>query len=196
MVSVDYVLPDLFNEADEKETELNYAKAELNCVKRSLVNLKLDHEKKLASLINDLEKIKGEKQDRVSTLRKEHILELEKVKDFYVSQQSINQQMNDILQREVSISEIKAEQDEKLNDKIQEDIRRKLDRLQEEKLEIEKKLREQQKMSEIRDKISSNKKVIRSVVGLKSSTSFERLSRGESSTGKIVRKPFLKKKEK
>lgn len=191
----EYVLPDLFHIADDKEIELNFAKAELDCVKRSLVNLKLDHEKKLSSLINDLERIKEEKMDRVSTLRKEHIIELEKVKDFYMQQKSIDTQMRDILQREVSISESKIVQDEKLASKLQEDIKKKLDKLQEEKAEIEKKLQEQNKSLEIQKKIEDNKQVIKKIIGIKQSTSSERLSRGESSSGKIVKKTFLKRKE-
>lgn len=190
----EYVLPDLFSDANDKEKELNFAKAELDCVKRSLHNLKIDHEKKLSSLIDDLERIKNEKMDRVSTLRKEHILELEKVKDFYLQQKNIDTQMQDVLQREVSISGIRAEQDEKLASKLQEEQKKKMEKLQEEKADIEQKLQEQNRSLEIQKKIEDNKKIIKKIIGVKLSTSFDRLSRGESSIGKVVKKTFLKKK--
>jgi len=190
----DYTLPDLFRDADDKEEELKYAKAELECAKRALANIKADHEKKLSELVNELERIKQEKMDRVSTLRREHIAELEKVKDFYLQQKKIDEQMSDILSREVSISEIKQEQDEIMMEKIKDNFSKKMEKLKEEKEEIEKKLLETDKELEIRKKIESNKKVINSIKEKKHLSSFERLSRGESSVIKqSIKKPILKR---
>jgi DNA repair exonuclease SbcCD ATPase subunit len=190
----EYTLPDLFRDADDKEEELRYAKAELECAKRALANIKADHEKKLSELVNELERIKQEKMERVSTLRKEHIAELEKVKDFYLQQKKIDEQMSDILSREVSISEIKQEQDEIMMEKIKDNFSKKMEKLKEEKEEIEKKLLETDKELEIRKKIESNKKVINSIKEKKHLSSFERLSRGESSVVKpSMKKPILKR---
>lgn len=194
----EYTLPDLFRDADDKEDELKYAKAELECAKRALDNIKADHEKKLNELMLELDRIKREKMERVSTLRKEHIAELEKVKDFYLQQKKIDEQMSEILNREVSISEIKQEQDEIMMEKIKDNFSKKMEKLKEEKEEIEKKLLETDKELEIRKKIESNKKVInsisRSVQEKKHLSSFERLSRGESSVIKpSMKKPILKR---
>jgi len=190
----EYTLPDLFRDADDKEEELKYAKAELECAKRALANIKADHEKKLNELMLELERIKQEKMERVSTLRKEHIAELEKVKDFYLQQKKIDEQMSDILNREVSISEIKQEQDEIMMEKIKDNFSKKMEKLKEEKEEIEKKLLETDKELEIRKKIESNKKVINSIKEKKHLSSFERLSRGESSVVKpSMKKPILKR---
>jgi len=190
----EYTLPDLFRDADDKEEELKYAKAELECAKRALANIKADHEKKLNELMLELERIKREKMERVSTLRKEHIAELEKVKDFYLQQKKIDEQMSDILNREVSISEIKQEQDEIMMEKIKDNFSKKMEKLKEEKEEIEKKLLETDKELEIRKKIESNKKVINSIKEKKHLSSFERLSRGESSVVKpSMKKPILKR---
>jgi len=190
----EYTLPDLFRDADDKEEELRYAKAELDCAKRALENLKKDHEKKLSELVNELERIKQEKMDRVSTLRREHIAELEKVKDFYLQQKKIDEQMSDILNREISVSEIKQEADEAMMEKMKENFSLKMKALQEEKETIEKKLQEQNKELEIRKKIEENKKVINSIKEKKHSNSFERLYRGESSVVKLsMKKPILKR---
>ena len=190
----DYSLPDLFEEWREDGDELKKAREELEVMKSAFFSLKIEHEKELITLMNELDRHKIEKVERISTLKKEHISELEKIKVFYEKQREIDSKMNDILNQELTIESTRKEQDEVMMDKLNHDYAEKMSRLKEEKQEIEKKLQEAEMNLEITKKIEKNNDTIKKAIGEKKPLkSFERLYRGESSIGKITKKPLLKR---
>ena len=183
---MEWTLPDLFD-LDIGETEQHKkVKEELEQAKLDLHNLKMEHEEKLCDLLEQLRRLKEEKVERVSTLKKEHIQELEKVKAFYEAQRNIDEKMTIIMNQEL---EVKEEQ----NDEMLRKLGDKMKELRDEKIELEKKMMEQQKELEIRKTIEKNNEKIKNIKASKLSSSFERLYRGESSVGGVVKKPLLKR---